>query len=250
VDVIGQRKIIRNNLERVFPKRSLRQKRKLEHDIIRNLGRGYGELRVLDGFLQSLTISQIEGSGFDALLKAVEIKRPVILVSAHLSNYLVGLYVLKQYGLRVGVLYRTRGNSFLDRQLEQILNSFGQMGFKISHRKHRQYESNLLRFIDFLKAGNVVVMLADHRVKDGTKLDFLGHDAFTSLTPAKLALKYDAEIIPAYVLRKNDSHQFRFVVDCPIRHGDPAEMMQKFNDIVANVISKDPAQWSWTIRRW
>ncbi len=56
----------------------LRQKRKLEHDIICNLGRGYGELRVLDGFLQSLTKSQIEGSGFDALLKAVEIKRPVI----------------------------------------------------------------------------------------------------------------------------------------------------------------------------
>lgn len=246
----GQARIIHANLERAFPGKTPAERRTLEAKVLANVGRGYGELSMLDRFLPTLEGLDIHGPGRDVLLKAVADKRPAILVTGHIGNYVAGLGVLGHLGIDAGFMYRTRGTRFLDRRFDRVLKKLGPRGFKISHRKDRKMETNLRHFIEFLGQGKVVVMLADHRDKRGPALEFLGESAPTSLTPAKLALAHDAVMIPSFVLRKGGSGRFHVLLEDPVKPGDEADMMQDFNDVISDVIMNDPAQWSWTIRRW
>lgn len=249
--VSGQRGIIRDNLARVFADETRRARRSLERKILGNQARFYGEIVNAEHFLPSLGQPEIAGPGEGPFFEAVESGKPVILLTGHVGNYIVGLQMLTALGIQAGFLYRTRGNLLLDSRFDRVLGQMGQVGFKISHRKHRQYEANLKDFITFLGQGHPVVMLGDHRDRRGARLRFLGkRKAPTSLTPAKLALAHDAPLIPCFVLRKGRSSRFRVYMGTPIPPGEPKKMMQAFNDVVSDLVFDDPAQWSWTIRRW
>ncbi len=246
----GQRRIVAANLKRAFPKMDAKARKRLEKKILKNVGRNFGELVSLDQFLPTLDEIRIEGPGRDELFDAIENEEPLILVTGHVGNYVAGLHVLNCYGVEAGFLYRTRGSGFMDRKLDEILKRLGQKGFKISHRRRGRPNNNIRYFIEFMGEGNTAVMLADHRDRAGARLDFLGHTAPTSLTPAKLALKYDAHLIPVFVLRQPGGKSFRIWAEEPIEPSNPAEMMQVFNDLMSDLIREDPAQWSWTLRRW
>ena len=247
----GQRDIVRANLARVFADESDRARRGLERRILGNQARFYGEIMNAEQFLPALGKPEIDGPGKAPFFEAVEAGKPVILLTGHVGNYVVGLQMLAALGIRAGFLYRTRGNLLLDSRFERVLGQMGQAGFKIGHRKHRQYEGSLKEFVSFLGEGNPVVMLGDHRDRRGARLRFLGQrKAPTSLTPAKLALAHGAPLIPCFVLRQGRHSRFRVHMAAPIPPGEPKKMMQQFNDVVSELIFDDPAQWSWTIRRW
>lgn len=247
----GQRDIVRANLDRVFADENARFRRRLERRVLGNQARFYGEIMNAERFLPALGQPEISGPGKDSFFAAVESGQPVILLTGHVGNYLAGLQMLTALGIRAGFLYRTRGNLLLDSRFERVLSQMGQAGFKIGHRKQRQYEGNLKDFIAFLGAGNPVVMLGDHRDRRGARLRFLGQrKAPTSLTPAKLALAHGAPLIPCFVLREGRRSRFRVHMAAAVAPAEPKKMMQDFNDVVSDLIFEDPAQWSWTIRRW
>ena len=247
----GQRDTIRSNLARVFSDRPPRSRRALERQILASQGRFYGEILTAERFLPTVPEPRIEGPGKEVFLQAIEAGKPVILLTGHVGNYVAGLQMLTRLGIRAGFLYRTRGNLLLDRRFDGMLRRIDQAGFKIGHRRQRGYAGNLKDFMTFLSESNPTVMLGDHRDKRGTRLRFLGGGrAPTSLTPAKLALKYDAALIPCFILRDTGKSRFHVRMDAPIERAEPARMMQQFNDALSRVILDDPAQWSWTIRRW
>jgi KDO2-lipid IV(A) lauroyltransferase len=246
----GQRDTIRANLARAFADKGAGERRSLERRVLRNQARFYGEILNFDRFLPLVGEPEIEGAGKAAFFEAVAAKRPVILVTGHVGNYVAGLAMLSKLGIEAGFLYRTRGTALLDSRFDDIIAQAGQRGFKISHRKFQGFEGNLKAFMAYLAAGNPVVMLADHRDRKGERLRFLGHRAPTSLTPAQLALKYDAPLIPCFVLREGRGSRFRVVMEAPIRHTRPTNMMRTFNDHLSALIEAEPAQWCWTIRRW
>lgn len=246
----GQRDTIRANLAKAFPEKSERERRGLARRILSNQARFYGEILNFERFATVIGPPEIEGPGRAPFLEAVEARRPVILVTGHVGNYVAGLLMLRRLGITAGFLYRTRGNFLLDSRFDEILAATGQRGFKIAHRSQRGYEGNLRDFKKFLSEGHVAVMLADHRDRRGMKLRFLGGRAPTSLTPAKLALAHEALFIPCFVLREGRARRFRAQMGAPIPHGKPGAMMRAFNDALSAVILEEPQQWSWTIRRW
>ncbi len=246
----GQRRIVRCNLKRVYADAPQAERRQLEQQIIGNLGRYYGELLNLDRFLPTLDDLRAEGPGCERFFDLVARGEPVILISGHIGNYVAGMYVLAQYGVDAGFFYRQRGSGFLDKRFERVLAKLNQPGFKIGHRTQRKFQGNLKFFLEFLLEGNVAVMLADHRDKSGPKLQFLGRSAATALTPARIAIQQEVPLIPCFVLRQGSSGAFRVWIEEPLEFGEPEEMMQSFNDVISEIIAHDPAQWSWTIRRW
>ena len=79
-----------------------------------------------------------------------------------------------------------------------------------------------------LGLGMVGVVL-DQSMGDGAMLKFFGQDALTSLSPAEMALRYDALIIPTYGIRRADGG-FDMVIEAPIPHSTPEAMTQALND--------------------
>ena len=215
----GQRDTIRTNIEKVFSNKSAAQRRGMERRILSAQGRFFGEILNIERILPSVPVPEITGDGREPFLEAVATGRPVVLLSGHIGNYVLGLQMLDKLGIEAGFLYRTRGNKLLDSRFDRILRRVGQTGFKIGHRKQRGFEVNLRNFIEFLGEGHAVVMLGDHRERKGAQLPFLGESAPTSLSPARLALAHDAPLIPCFVLRDGNNSRFRVRMDRADRAG-------------------------------
>ena len=102
----------------------------------------------------------------------------------------------------------------------------------------------------FLKGGGMLAIVLDQYKHGGAALDFLGKPAPTALSPAELALRYEAPLVPIYILRQPDGLSFRIITEAPIPHGDPRVMTQALNDSLAVQVRAHMGQWLWSHRRW
>jgi KDO2-lipid IV(A) lauroyltransferase len=74
--------------------------------------------------------------------------------------------------------------------------------------------------------------------------------------PAQIALKFNLNIVPIYIARKdNDNFQMEVYNPIEITKIDNTEINKlnislKLNKILEEMISKDPGQWIWTHNRW
>ena len=94
--------------------------------------------------------------------------------------------------------------------------------------------------------------MIDQRVSEGDRIDFFKKKAHTTSLPAQLAIKFNLDIVPIFIVRKqNDS--FKMKVYEPINTSNfknKSELTKKLNQILENMISKNPNQWIWTHNRW
>ena len=84
----------------------------------------------------------------------------------------------------------------------------------------------------------------------GEPLKFFGKTAYTATSVAKLAIKYDAVLIPFFSERQSDGISFELFFDKSIPHGEPTEMTQHLNDLLERRIRDNMDQWLWTHKRW
>ena len=108
-----------------------------------------------------------------------------------------------------------------------------------------------------LGEGRSVGLVVDTRDDDGVPMPFFGLDKLTTLAPARLALRFGCDLIPARVERLGDA-RFRLTVYEPIRP-DPAlgsdkdkamQMMRDLNRLFEQWIRERPEQWLCIKRAW
>ena len=85
---------------------------------------------------------------------------------------------------------------------------------------------------------------------NGEPLKFFGKTAYTATSAAKMALKYDALLVPFFVIRKEQKSSFDLHLEMPIKNSDPNTMTQEFNNLLEQRVRNNPEQWLWTHRRW
>ena len=247
----GHRRRIRTNLKRIHPDWPWRKRFATERRIANNIGRTYAEFLFIRGFHARVEEAPLlEGPGVPAMEKAIADGRPCIFATAHFANYLACVKALKVNGIPAGILYRQIGNRTMDRLFDRVLQSFDQTLFKIGRRQDRSYQRNLYNLARHLKGGGHVGLLLDQRVTTGARLWFFGERAWTAVSIAELAIKFDALLFPSYALRQSDGVHFRFVLEEPITSTHPHAMMQAFNNRVEAWVREHPDQWFWNIRRW
>ena len=103
--------------------------------------------------------------------------------------------------------------------------------------------------ISFIKKGGLIALMVDQAVKDGKYVNFLGKPAKTSMSIANIALKYDAIIIPAYGIRREDN---KIVVsfEKPIKLTKSLAITSAINSSLEARVQANPEQWYWPHRRW
>jgi KDO2-lipid IV(A) lauroyltransferase len=65
-----------------------------------------------------------------------------------------------------------------------------------------------------------------------------------------MALKYNAILMPFFVVRKQRTSNFDLHIENPIEHSDPIRMTQEFNDRLESRVKDNLDQWLWTHKRW
>lgn len=239
----GYRRRALDNLHRVRPDLPLPVRARIADDAARMLGRQLAELVSPRTFRRAVRESALSGPGLGALDAARATGRPVIFVTGHIGNFNAARLAVIARGSRLGVLYRPMRNRGFDRRYVRAMAALSEPMFP-------QTPSGFRQLLRHLAAGGDLALVADVRVADGVLLDFLGHPARTALTPAQLALRHGADLVPVWGLRAADRRHFDIVVESPIPHTDPELMMQAFNDRLSARIAADPGQWFWFHRRW
>ena len=94
--------------------------------------------------------------------------------------------------------------------------------------------------------------MIDQRVSEGIRCDFFNKKALTTTIPAQFVKKFNCKIVPLYIQRI-DGHKFKLDILDPLIFSKEEKIeviTHKLNEILENMIRKNPEQWIWTHNRW
>jgi len=239
--------VARRRLERelisVFPNMPRTERLKLCRNIGRNMGQTLYEIYHCAEFQTLQDRFTTSGPGLAALESAHAQGKGAIIVSGHFGQWEAIRAVLKARGMETGAVYRPQTNRHYQRRLLAGIEAGGKPIFATG-------KIGTKALVRHLRSGGFIAILLDVNSGDGVQMPFLGRDALTSLAAARLALKYDLPMVPAYGVRVGDYSNFTVEFEAPIPHSDSITMMQAFNDSLSARILDKPDQWYWMLRRW
>ena len=234
---------IRANLRRVRPDLPVPEIDRLARAVPDNVGRTLVEIWSGREFVDRVRDLPFTGPGAEALESAHREGRPVILATGHVGNYDVARAALIARGYRVGALYKPMTNTGFNRVYVRAISAIGTPLFPRGKR-------GLGEMVKFLRSGGMLGLLMDQHIAHGVPLTFFGERAMTATSAADLALKYGAEVIPVYAIRRANGLDFDITVEAPVPPGPPDVMMQTINDSLERLVRKHMDQWFWIHRRW
>ena len=242
--VAGWRRRIRENLALARPDLPRDQVERLTRAVPENAGRSVAEIYAGAEFTDRIQAADpLEGPGLPALEAAFDSHRPVIIACAHFGNYDAMRAALSARGWPVGALYRPMNNEAFNRHYIPAISAIAEPLFP-------RGRAGLAGMLRFLKGGGWLALGFDQHDRHAPELRFFDLPAKTVLTPAELAIRYDALILPIHAIRQQDGLSFRVHVGAPLDHGDPREMMQTLNDGLETLVRQHMDQWFWVHRRW
>ena len=242
--VAGWRRRIRDNLALALPDLPAAEVEALVRAVPDNAGRSLAEIYSGDAFTARIRRDDpLEGPGLAALEAALDSHRPVILACAHFGNYDAMRAALSARGWPVGALYRPMNNEAFNRHYVPAITAIAEPLFP-------RGRSGLSAMLRFLKGGGWLALGFDQFDREGAELRFFDLPTRTVLTPAELARRYDALLVPICGIRQPDGLSFRVHVGAPVAPDEPRVMMQALNDDLEMLIRRHMDQWFWVHRRW
>ena len=187
----------------------------------------------------------------DVVFDALKQKRKVIIATAHYGGWELALpYVALQYG-PVAVVNRKMDNPLIQKEYVKARNR--------NNIIMLDKKSAAKGMVKALKNEQVVAVVIDQNTrKGGIDIEFFGKKATATDATSRLALKFDAVIVPLFAVMK-DFREYELVVHDPvdvmkIDFSEDEDPIQKLTQLQANIIEKQvralPHQWFWQHKRW
>ena len=246
--LIKSEKVISDNLEKFLGIKNDEIKRNIKFQMWNNYGKTFVEYLFLKKFRN--TSSHIEIKGEEILNKIQKSNKPVIFVSGHFANFELMSMELTKKTIKLATIYRPLNNFFLNPFMEYLRKKY------ICKNQIKKGLAGVKESIHYLKNNFSIALMIDQRVSEGKKLPFFDHMALTTTMPAQIALKFNLNIVPIYIARKNNNN-FKMEVYEPLKilrsdnvETDKLNISIKLNKILEEMISRDPGQWIWTHNRW
>jgi KDO2-lipid IV(A) lauroyltransferase len=184
--------------------------------------------------------------GRENMEHALSFDKGVLLLSAHFGSWENALSLLSGFGRKVVVVGRVLDNPLLHRRLYEGRT---RSGFELLDR--RAAARDLLRA---LQQKAIVVLLVDQAVREreGAIVPFLGHDAWTTTSPARLAAKYRCPILSVftYPATAEEGPRVEFEPVVETEGLDDVGVMKLVNEQIGGHIAAEPHLWLWFHDRW
>jgi Kdo2-lipid IVA lauroyltransferase/acyltransferase len=246
---LGKSAHVRRNLDLAFPELAKTERDALLRAVWANAGAVLGEyphLKVIchDHFDDHFEF--VEGWDLDDYRAG---RRHGVFVTAHVGNWELPGAAAGRQGILMTTIYAPSRNPFIDRMFRRRREALG-CGLVSLDQGARP-------LIRELSEGRSVGLVVDARDDDGAPISFFGLDKWTTLAPARLALRFGCDLIPVRVERRGNA-RFRLTVYEPVRP-DPAlasdkdqaiQMMREVNRLFEQWIRERPQQWLCMKRAW
>ena len=218
--------------------------------IIKNMWGNYGRILAEYPFLKNFKNNNfkkyVEIEGLNYLDEIKKNNKKVVFISGHFNNFELMAMFLENSGLDIAAIYRPLNNIFLNGIMEKIrLNH-------ICKKQIKKGKSGTRELLQLFKDGYSIALMIDQRVSEGVKSKLFDRPALTTTIPAQLVKKYNVDVVPVYIERK-DNIFFKMSVNKPIifeENKSLEEITYKLNKVLEKMILKNPDQWIWSHDRW
>ena len=242
--IIRSNKIVHKNLS-IFSKNISDQEKE---KIISNMWSNYGMTFVEYIFLNNLRNEQahIEIEGEEILEQIYKNKKQVIFISGHFANFELMSMEITKKKINLATIYRPLNNFFLNPLMEFLRRRY------VCKNQIKKGLKGVKDAIEYINKKYSVALMVDQRVSEGEKIKFFNEDALTTTLPAQLALKYNLDLVPVFIERKkNNSFKMKVYESIkPSEFENKIEISKKINQIIENMLKKNPNQWIWTHNSW
>lgn len=239
----------KKNLKKAFPDYAEEKINKILKGVFNNLGRLFGEFPHLAKLTGESFFKRVEVDGRENIEIIKNTKKPVIVFSGHFANWEILPKTAHELGYPLSLVYRRANNKFVDKMIMRARkNTYKEIFDKGRGAARGVYKAAM--------KGGHIGMLVDQKMNDGISLKFFGREAMTAPALADFAIKFDAVILPAVVVRKNGAHfKVKIFPQLEIKktgklEEDRKKIMQGVNDILEGWVRENPEQWFWLHNRW
>ena len=219
---------------------------KITSNVFGNYGRIFAEYVHLKNFKNDKLSKYISIEGKEYLDQIKKNKKKVIFVSGHFNNFELMTMQIEKEGIGCAAIYRPLNNPYLNEVMEKIRKR------DICKKQIKKGRSGTRELVKLMKEGNSIALMVDQRVREGEKVSFFNHLATSTTIPAQFIKKYECDLVPIYIERKNKFY-FKMYVSKPInisKNKSSFEITKFINQILEKMILKNIDQWIWTHDRW
>ena len=242
--IFKSKKTIEKNLRIFLKNNSQFNEKKIISEMWKNYGKTFIEYIYLNQLRKNN--SHINLIGEENLSLILKDKKPVIFVSGHFANFELMSMEITKRDIKLATIYRPLNNIFLNPFMEYLRKTF------VCKNQIKKGINGVRDAINFIKNDHSIALMIDQRVSEGDKISFFNEDSLTTTLPAQLALKFQLNIVPVFIERKNDD-TFNIEFKRPINSKNFQNkiiLSNKLNKVLEQMIIKNPSQWIWTHNRW
>ena len=245
------RRVGLRNLQLAYPNKTKRERKRIVRGVFRTLGRQLADFCHFPDFskknIQSLAVYE----GFECFDHARARGKGVLFLTAHLGGWEIGSFAHSLYGNQMQEVVRPLDNPYLDRLVDKYRTLHGNKTFGKT-----EFARGLL---SAMKTGETVGVLMDQNITppQGVFVDFFGIPACTASGIARVALKTDAAVVPAFTIWDPVLGKYRVHFDHAIQlvrtndhEADVIANTAKFTKVIEEFVRKYPDQWLWVHKRW
>jgi len=243
--------IAKKNILIAFPDLNEKSINKMIERMWKNIGRIFGEYIHINKFSiidqKKIKIVFANKNNFELLKKN---NKPVVFFSGHFANFELMAKCLQELGFNIGAIYRPLNNIFLNPIMEFIRKKY------ICPIQIEKGSNGTKKLIKHISTNGPLALMIDQRLSSSIRVPFFNQPASTTTTPAQLAIKYDALLIPVF-LKRLEKTNFEFFIEEPLiinrtsdYDKDIFNITQIMNKKIEEFIKRDPAHWLWSHDRW
>ena len=246
-----KRTIAKKNILIAFPNFNEKSINEMIDRMWKNIGRIFGEyihinkFSIIDNSKKKIVFTN--RNDVEILKKN---NKPIVFFSGHFANFELMAKCLQELGFDIGAIYRPLNNIFLNPIMEFIRKKY------ICPIQIEKGSNGTKKLIKHISNNNPLALMVDQRLSSSIRVPFFDQPATTTITPAQLAIKYDALLVPVF-LKRLEKTNFEFFIEEPLITNqtndydkDIFNITQIMNIKIEEFIKRDPAHWLWSHDRW
>jgi Kdo2-lipid IVA lauroyltransferase/acyltransferase len=246
-----KRTIAKKNILIAFPDFNEKSINEMINGMWKNIGRIFGEYIHINKFSiidnNNKKIVFTNRNNVEILKKNNKL---IVFFSGHFANFELMAKCLRELGFNIGAIYRPLNNIFLNPIMEFIRKKY------ICPIQIEKGSNGTKKLIRHISTNNPLALMVDQRLSSSIRVPFFDQPATTTITPAQLAMKYDALLVPVF-LKRLEKTNFEFFIEEPLITNstndydkDIFNITQIMNIKIEEFIKRDPAHWLWSHDRW
>lgn len=239
------------NLEIAFPEMSPDERERIASSTFESLGRHLGFVSHFRKFKLENVRDLVDVVGREYFDRAHATGRGILFFTGHFGSWEVFNLLPPAFGYGMNILVRRIDNPLVENFVDRMRTRFGSVTLDKTKAARQMFRA--------LENGELLGILADLNVqeKEGVFVDFFGVPASTTVSIAKLAIKTNAIVLPAFAVWEESKNKYVVYLEPAIEYA-PADnspenirdLTQKITATVEKYVRQYPEQWLWIHKRW